>query len=130
MLLQVSLLISELAASGQAELGIQLDEGTVERLLAYSPSVADFPTAVKEVMLKHIVPVLCSCYAHDILMPSSVPISIFEVHCCCSQFRVDTFSVLLAYSGPVAVFPTAVREIMPTLCSCYAHAKLSPYLNV
>lgn len=77
MLLQVSLLISELAASGQAELGIQLDEGTVERLLAYSRSVADFPTAVKEVTLKHIVPVLCSCYAHVKLMPSSVPISIF-----------------------------------------------------
>lgn len=46
---QVTLLINELAASGESELGIKLDEGTVERLLAYSRSVADFPTAVKEV---------------------------------------------------------------------------------
>ena len=68
MLLQVSLLINELAGSGQAELGIQLDEGTVERLLAYSRSVADFPTAVKEVIRNHLVPMLCSCYARAMLM--------------------------------------------------------------
>ena len=45
---QVSKLITELAASGQAELGITLDTGYVERLLAYARSVAHFPTALKE----------------------------------------------------------------------------------
>lgn len=50
LLRQVSLLINELAKSGEAELGIELDGGVLERLLAYSRSVADFPTAVKEVM--------------------------------------------------------------------------------
>lgn len=47
--MQLSTLISELAASGEAELKVQLDEGVMERLLAYSRSVASFPTAVKEV---------------------------------------------------------------------------------
>ncbi|KAL0020489.1 hypothetical protein WJX77_010504 [Trebouxia sp. C0004] len=46
---ELSTLISELAASGEAELKVQLDEGVLERLLAYSRSVASFPTAVKEV---------------------------------------------------------------------------------
>ena len=42
-------LIEELEAAGSAALGISLDPGTVPRLLAYSRSVASFPTAVKEV---------------------------------------------------------------------------------
>ena len=41
-------LISELAASGAAALGIQLEGGLVNRLMAYARSVAHFPTAVKE----------------------------------------------------------------------------------
>ncbi|GAX84199.1 hypothetical protein CEUSTIGMA_g11622.t1 [Chlamydomonas eustigma] len=45
---EVSSLIRELAAAGQQELGVELDEGYVERLLAYARSVAHFPTAVKE----------------------------------------------------------------------------------
>ena len=46
--MQLSTLIRELAGSGEAELKVQLDEGVLERLLAYSRSVASFPTAVKE----------------------------------------------------------------------------------
>lgn len=46
---QVSALIEELAKGGAAELGITLQPGTVERLLAYGRSVAHYPTAVKEV---------------------------------------------------------------------------------
>lgn len=45
---EVSKLFSELAAAGAAELGITLDAGVVDRLNAYSRSVAHFPTAVKE----------------------------------------------------------------------------------
>ena len=44
----MSKLIRELSAAGERELGIRLDSGVVERLCAYSRSVADFPTAVKE----------------------------------------------------------------------------------
>ncbi len=44
---EVSRLISELASAGSAALGIKLDDGCVERLLAYGRSVAHFPTAVK-----------------------------------------------------------------------------------
>lgn len=44
----MSKLIRELSAAGESELGIHLDSGVVERLCAYSRSVADFPTAVKE----------------------------------------------------------------------------------
>lgn len=47
--MQLSTLIDELASAGEAELGVQLDDGVLERLLAYSRSVASFPTAVKEV---------------------------------------------------------------------------------
>ncbi len=45
---EVSALFAELAAAGSQELGVQLDAGVVERLNAYSRSVAHFPTAVKE----------------------------------------------------------------------------------
>ena len=45
---QVEQLISELAAAGAAALGIRLEEGLVNRLMAYARSVAHFPTAVKE----------------------------------------------------------------------------------
>lgn len=45
---EVSDLIQELAAGGAAALDVQLDDGVVPRLLAYSRSVAGFPTAVKE----------------------------------------------------------------------------------
>lgn len=38
----------QLAMGGAAELGAKLAPGTVERLCAYSQSVAHFPTAVKE----------------------------------------------------------------------------------
>lgn len=55
MLWQVSQLITELAAAGQAALGVDLDEGTVPRLQAYARSVAHFPTAVKEVCVDVIV---------------------------------------------------------------------------
>lgn len=47
-LLQVTLLIEELARGGAAALGIDMADGYVERLHAYSRSVAHFPTAVKE----------------------------------------------------------------------------------
>ena len=50
---QVSDLIGELAAGGSAELNVKLDDGVVPRLLAYSRSVAGFPTAVKEVSRWH-----------------------------------------------------------------------------
>ncbi|KAL3157847.1 hypothetical protein ABBQ32_012261 [Trebouxia sp. C0010 RCD-2024] len=46
---ELSTLISELTSAGEAELRVQLDGGVLERLLAYSRSVASFPTAVKEV---------------------------------------------------------------------------------
>ena len=46
--MQLSTLITELASSGEAELKVKLDDGVMERLLAYSRSVASFPTAVKE----------------------------------------------------------------------------------
>lgn len=45
---EVSQLIGQLAAAGSAALGITLDSGVPERLLAYARSVAHFPTAVKE----------------------------------------------------------------------------------
>ena len=47
---QVKQLIEELAAAAVSSGAIaQLDDGYVERLLAYARSVAHFPTAVKEV---------------------------------------------------------------------------------
>lgn len=45
---EVSALISELLAAGGAALGVPTAPGAVERLNAYSRSVAHFPTAVKE----------------------------------------------------------------------------------
>jgi hypothetical protein len=45
---EVSALFEEMGAAGAAALGIKLDAGTVDRLNAYSRSVAHFPTAVKE----------------------------------------------------------------------------------
>lgn len=50
---QLSTLIGELASAGEAELRVQLDDGVLERLLAYSRSVASFPTAVKEASQLH-----------------------------------------------------------------------------
>ena len=47
-MLQVTLLIEELASGGAPALNISMAEGFVERLHAYSRSVAHFPTAVKE----------------------------------------------------------------------------------
>ena len=47
--MQIAGLMKELGGAGAAELGIQLDDGFVDRLLAYARSVASFPTAVKEV---------------------------------------------------------------------------------
>ena len=46
--MQVTLLIEELASGGAPALGISMADGYVERLHAYSRSVAHFPTAVKE----------------------------------------------------------------------------------
>jgi hypothetical protein len=45
---QVELIILELAAAGEKELGVKLDDGLVDRLCAYAESVAHFPTALKE----------------------------------------------------------------------------------
>ncbi|KAK9836876.1 hypothetical protein WJX74_010188 [Apatococcus lobatus] len=45
---EVAGLMKELGGVGGAELGVQLDDKFVERLLAYARSVASFPTAVKE----------------------------------------------------------------------------------
>lgn len=45
---QVSDLIMELVPAGEKALGVELDSGYVERLCAYSRTVAHFPTAVKE----------------------------------------------------------------------------------
>lgn len=53
--LQVSELVKELAAGGAAALDVTLDDGLVPRLLAYSRSVAGFPTAVKEVGIAIVV---------------------------------------------------------------------------
>lgn len=50
---QVESLIKELASAGSDALGIQLDEGTIPRLCAYAKSVSHYPTAVKEVRIKH-----------------------------------------------------------------------------
>ena len=47
--MQVMVLMAELGRAGAIELGIQLNSGAIERLLAYAESVAHFPTAVKEV---------------------------------------------------------------------------------
>lgn len=55
-MLQLSTLIGELASAGEAELKVQLDDGVMERLLAYSRSVASFPTAVKEASLCLLIP--------------------------------------------------------------------------
>ena len=44
----VSAIINELASAGEAELGIKLDEGYLDRLNAYARAVAHFPTAMKE----------------------------------------------------------------------------------
>lgn len=41
-------LVTELASAGEQELGIKLDDGLVDRLVAYGESVAGFPTALKE----------------------------------------------------------------------------------
>ena len=46
---QVASLIDELAKGGEKELGVELQDGTVQRLASYAESVAHFPTAVKEV---------------------------------------------------------------------------------
>jgi hypothetical protein len=46
--MQVTLLIEELASGGAPALGVSMADGYVERLHAYSRSVAHFPTAVKE----------------------------------------------------------------------------------
>lgn len=40
-----------MASAGSKELGITLDSGLTERLCAYTRSVADYPSAVKEVRL-------------------------------------------------------------------------------
>ncbi|WOL05541.1 hypothetical protein Cni_G14270 [Canna indica] len=45
---EVASLIAELASAAAAEKGITFEEGTVDRLCAYSRAVAHFPTAVKE----------------------------------------------------------------------------------
>eukprot|EP00892_Ulva_mutabilis_P007241 jgi/Ulvmu1/488/UM001_0496.1 len=45
---EVGRVIAELAAAGEQELGIKLDDGLVDRLCAYGESVAGFPTALKE----------------------------------------------------------------------------------
>lgn len=47
--MQVSKLITELSVAGSRELGLQVEDGTLPRLMAYARSVAHFPTAVKEV---------------------------------------------------------------------------------
>jgi hypothetical protein len=44
----VDLIILELAAAGEKELGVKLNAGLVDRLCAYADSVAHFPTALKE----------------------------------------------------------------------------------
>jgi ketopantoate reductase len=45
---EVVALVEELMAGSAAECGVAFEAGTVERLLAYSRTVAHFPTAVKE----------------------------------------------------------------------------------
>ena len=45
---QLSALVSELCAAGEATLGVKLPDGAYDRLAAYGRSVAHFPTAVKE----------------------------------------------------------------------------------
>jgi hypothetical protein len=45
---QVTELIVELMDAGAAKMGVEPNAGYVERLCAYSRSVAHFPTAVKE----------------------------------------------------------------------------------
>ncbi len=67
---QVSDLITELAAGGSAELDVKLDDGVVPRLLAYSRSVAGFPTAVKEVSRWHA--------AWPLFLPNDVHMALSE----------------------------------------------------
>ncbi len=45
---QLAGLVSELCSAGEAELGVKLEPGAIDRLCAYARSVAHFPTAVKE----------------------------------------------------------------------------------
>lgn len=51
---QVSSLMSELCTGGAKELGVGVAPGMVGRLLAYSRSVAHYPTAIKEVSKKGV----------------------------------------------------------------------------
>lgn len=53
------MLLSELGRAGAIELGIQLNPGAIERLLAYGASVSHFPTAVKEVQPANAPSVIC-----------------------------------------------------------------------
>ena len=46
--LEFDALASEMVAAGEADLGVTLDAGYLERLKAYGRAVAHFPTAVKE----------------------------------------------------------------------------------
>eukprot|EP00983_Pelagomonas_calceolata_P071680 1151362-Pelagomonas_calceolata.AAC.10 len=66
---QACSLISELAEGGARELDIALAPGAVERLLAYSRSVAHFPTAIKEAR--------CTCNSmqpHPFIRPQNLPL--------------------------------------------------------
>ena len=83
---QVSALIEELAAGGSKELGVSLDSGVLERLLAYARSVAHFPTAIKEVGAPTpLVPLTwAACLCHPSLMAhacKSVSSAAYRVLC-------------------------------------------------
>ncbi len=54
--MQITGLMTELGGPGASELGIKLDDGFVNRLLAYARSVSHFPTAVKEVRAASYLP--------------------------------------------------------------------------
>lgn len=51
--MQVSELVTELMEAGAQKLGVDTKGGYLERLCAYSRSVAHFPTAVKELQWRN-----------------------------------------------------------------------------
>lgn len=51
---QLCSLIAELASAAASEKGLAFEQAMEDRLCAYSRAVAHFPTAVKEVKMKHL----------------------------------------------------------------------------
>ena len=106
---QVSALIEELAAGGSKELGVSLDSGVLERLLAYARSVAHFPTAIKEVGAP--TPLVPLTWAACLCHPSLV------AHAC------KEVGVLHPYSHSPGLHASATPHLW------HMHARVSPLLH-